>query len=183
MRIVDLSTEDDCVVEQVATLLLEGVAVHSSNPWSDVTSALDEVGESFDANHISRVAFDDGDTMLGWTAGYSTYNGYIWQLYPLVLATHSFNLDIGHLLIQDFEEQVRTRGGLSILLSIDVEPALIAPSILCENNLWQHMTALQRLDNHRIEFFRQLGFTIVGVIPNAHGQGKPDVLLERSVTR
>lgn len=182
MRIVDLCNEDDGVVEQVATLLMGGVFAHQSHTWTDKTTALDEIGESFEANHISRVGFDDSGKLLGWAAGYSIYNGYIWQVYPLALT--AFNLDIGHRLLQDFEEQVRAHGGLGILLSIDVE--LTLPT-LHEKDLstdpWQHIISLQHLDNHRIEFFRQLGFAIVGIIPNAQGRGKPNILLERSVAR
>jgi aminoglycoside 6'-N-acetyltransferase I len=45
--------------------------------------------------------------------------------------------------------------------------------------------AVQRLRNlgdHPFTFYQRVGFTIVGVIPDANGFGKPDILMAKRVT-
>jgi aminoglycoside 6'-N-acetyltransferase I len=36
---------------------------------------------------------------------------------------------------------------------------------------------------HPYEFYQKLGYVIVGVIPDANGPGKPDILMAKSLAR
>jgi len=42
---------------------------------------------------------------------------------------------------------------------------------------------IRNLGRHPYEFYQKLGYVIVGVIPDANGLGKPDILMAKSVAR
>jgi aminoglycoside 6'-N-acetyltransferase I len=73
--IVDLQSEDEATIRQVAALLVEGFALNWPEAWPDVESAVEEVRESFGSDRISRVALADNESVLGWIGGMSTYDG------------------------------------------------------------------------------------------------------------
>ncbi|TMD90308.1 MAG: N-acetyltransferase, partial [Chloroflexi bacterium] len=62
MHIVDLRSENESVIRQVAMLLVEGFAANWPGSWPDLESAMEEVRESLAAGRISRVAFDEDGT-------------------------------------------------------------------------------------------------------------------------
>jgi aminoglycoside 6'-N-acetyltransferase I len=57
--IVDLQSEDEATIRQVAALLVEGFAMNWPEAWPDLESAVEEVRESFGRDRISRVALAD----------------------------------------------------------------------------------------------------------------------------
>jgi aminoglycoside 6'-N-acetyltransferase I len=184
MRIVDLLPADESAIQQVATLLVEGFAAHYPTAWPTLGSAVEEVQESFGDGHISRVAFDEDGSVLGWIGGISVYHGHVWELHPLVVKVQQQSKGVGRALVLDFEDRVRERGGLTILLGTDDEDH---QTTLSDVNLYphvcEHITMLRNLNHHPYEFYQKLGYVIVGVIPDANGPGKPDILMAKSVVR
>jgi aminoglycoside 6'-N-acetyltransferase I len=89
---------------------------------------------------------------------------------------------VGRALVLDFEEQVRLRGGLTILLGTDDEADL---TTLSSVDLYDHLPAklagAKGSPPHALEFYRKLGYTIIGVIPDANGRGKPDIIMGKRV--
>jgi aminoglycoside 6'-N-acetyltransferase I len=59
--------------------------------------------------------------VIGWIAGSPQYGGRVWELHPLVVRPDAQRRGIGRALVNDFETQVRMRGGLTILLGSDDE--------------------------------------------------------------
>jgi aminoglycoside 6'-N-acetyltransferase I len=184
MRIVDLHADDEPAIQQVATLLVEGFAVHYPEAWPTLESALEAVRESFGEGHISRIAIAEDDTVLGWIGGISVYHGNVWELHPLVVSLRQQGKGIGRALVLDFEDQVRERGGLTILLGTDDEDHQTTLSdVNLYPNVYEHIAHIKNLNRHPYEFYQKLGYVIVGVIPDANGVGKPDILMAKSVAR
>ena len=42
-----------------------------------------------------------------------------------------------------------------------------------------NLANIRNLKNHPYEFYIKQGFTIVGVIPDANGPGKPDIIMAK----
>ena len=84
--------------------------------------------------------------------------------------------------VKDFEEQVRLRGGSTIYLGTDDENSRTS---LGGVDLYPDPLALaakiQNLARHPFEFYRKVGFTIVGLLPDANGFGKPDIFMAKRV--
>src|SRR5260370_23762442 len=114
MHIVDLRSDDEAAIRQIAALLVEGFAANWPHAWPDLEAALEEVRESFAAGRISRVALDeDGRTVLGWIGGISQYRGHVWELHPMVVRVSQQGKSIGRALVADLEARVKERGGLT----------------------------------------------------------------------
>ena len=184
MRIVDLHHEDMSAISQVAALLIEGFATHWPEAWPDMESALEEVQESFGTDRISRIALDENDTVVGWIGGMSQYDGHVWELHPLVVRVNQQGKGIGCALVADFEERVKECGGLTITLGTDdVSQQTSLSGINLFPDVWEHIAKIRNLKHHPYEFYQKLGYAIVGVMPDANGPGKPDILMAKSIVR
>jgi aminoglycoside 6'-N-acetyltransferase I len=184
MHIIDLLPDNQQAIHQIAQILVDGFREHWPTAWPDMDSALQEVQESFADDRISRIALDDSGDVLGWIGGISTYDGNVWELHPLVVRTDLQRQGIGRALVLDLEEQVRARGGLTIMLGSDDEDGMTSlAAIDLYPDLWQKIANIQNLRRHPYEFYQKLGYSIVGVVPDANGPGKPDILMAKRVSR
>ncbi len=182
MHIVDLRPDAEAAIHQVAALLVEGFAANWPHAWPDLESALEEVRESFAVGRISQVALDEDGTVLGWIGGISQYRGHVWELHPLVVHVSQQGKGIGRALVADLEERVKERGGLTIILGTDdVTGQTSLSGINLYPHVWEHVTHIRNLSRHPYEFYQKLGYVIVGVMPDANGLGKPDILMAKSV--
>ncbi|MCH9670965.1 MAG: hypothetical protein K0U93_05890 [Gammaproteobacteria bacterium] len=43
----------------------------------------------------------------------------------------------------------------------------------------RHIRAIENLNRHQFEFYQKQGYVIVGVVPDANGFGKPDILMTK----
>ncbi len=48
-------------------------------------------------------------------------------------------------------------------------------------NLWEKIRDIRNLNNHPFEFYQKMGYIITGVVPDANGIGKPDILMAKRV--
>jgi aminoglycoside 6'-N-acetyltransferase I len=46
-------------------------------------------------------------------------------------------------------------------------------------NLWEKIRYIQDLKGHPFGFYQKLGYIITGVVPDANGRGKPDILMAK----
>lgn len=86
-------------------------------------------------------------------------------------------------MVANFEEQARQRGGLTITLGTDDEDGMTSLSE-CDlyDDLWGRLKNIQNLKRHPFEFYQKMGYVITGVVPDANGTGKPDILMSKRVT-
>ena len=152
--------------------MVEDFATDFPGSWPDLDSALEEVRKSFGEARISRVAFDEDGTVLGWIGGISQYRGHVWELYPLVVRISHRGQGIERALVADLEEHVKACGGLTITLGTD---DLFDQTSLSGINLypqvWDHLAHLRNLSHRPYEFYQKQGYVIVGVMPGANGLG------------
>ena len=184
MHIVDLHSDNELAIREVAALLVESFAANWPEAWPDLETAREEVRESFEAGRISRVALDEDGIVLGWIGGISHYRGHVWELHPLVVRVSHQGQGIGRALVADLEERVKERGGLTITLGTDdVTGQITLAEINLFPHVWEHVTHIKNLSRHPYEFYQKRGYVIVGVMPDANGLGKPDILMAKSVVR
>ena len=182
MRIVDLHPGDTEAVQQVADILVEGFKEHWPDAWPDTQSALEEVRESFGPERVSRVVIDENGTVLGWIGGISQYRGRVWELHPIVVDPKHQREGIGRALVTDFEEQVRQRGAFTVMLgSDDVDNLTTLSGVALYPAPWEHVASIKNLGGHPYEFCQKLGYVIMGVVPDANGPGKPDILMAKRI--
>jgi aminoglycoside 6'-N-acetyltransferase I len=182
MQIIDLLPNDQQMIELVTAVLHTGFQTHYPDSWPDMESARVEVAEVFQPGRICRVAVAEDGTVLGWVGGISQYNGRAWELHPLVVHPAYQGQGVGRALVADLEAQVRARGGVTIFLGTDdVDSQTSLSNVDVYPDPLTHLARLQNLNRHPFEFYQKVGFAIVGIIPDANGPGKPDILMAKRV--
>lgn len=184
MKIIDLPDQNPEFIQQTAEILVAGFRDHWPNAWSTLEDALQEVKESLEDGRISRIAVNEDDQVLGWVGGIREYEGHAWQLHPLVVHPDHRGKGIGRALVTDLEAIVRLRQGTTIYLGTDDEDSMTS---LSDKDLYpdvfEHISRIKNIKGHPYEFYQKLGFSIVGVIPDANGLGKPDILMAKRVSK
>jgi len=182
MKIINLSTDEKTLVEQAARLLFEGFKEKWPNAWPTMEAALKEVNECLDPERILCIAIDENGNALGWIGALTEHDGIAWELHPLVVDPQCQGQGIGRALVYDLEQQVKQRGGITIYLGTDDESHMTS---LTGKDLYanarEHIANIQNLRGHPYEFYQKLGYSIVGVIPDANGPGKPDILMAKKM--
>jgi aminoglycoside 6'-N-acetyltransferase I len=182
MQIIDLQPSDEQAIRQVAALLVEGFKEHWPDAWPDTESALEEVRESFGEGRISRVAVAEDGTILGWIGGIEEYHGKVWELHPLVVSPPHQGKGIGRALVADLEAQVRARGAYTLRLGTDdTDHQTTLSGVDLYPDVCRHIAGIKNLRRHPFEFYQKLGFSIVGVMPDANGPGKPDIYMAKRI--
>ncbi|MFN0072350.1 MAG: GNAT family N-acetyltransferase [Chloroflexota bacterium] len=182
MPVVALQRHHTRRIKETAVMLVEAFRAHYPKAWPTVDSAILEVQESFNDNRISRAAVDDRGHVLGWIGAIRVYDGHVWELHPLVVRPDMQRKGIGRALVLDLEQEVRQRGGITLLVGTDDEDDQTSlagvdlyPDPLCA------LSDIRNVNRHPYEFYLKLGFAIVGVVPDANGLGKPDILMAKRI--
>ena len=182
MKITDLTADNARAVEEVARLLVEGFRDTGSEAWTDLEDARKEVIESFQPGRITRIALDQEGAVQGWIGGIEQYDGNVWELHPLVVRVDCQRQGVGRALVLDLEEQVALRGGGTITLGTDDENGRTSVGgIELYPDVLGKLREIHNLRKHPFEFYQNVGFEIVGIIPDANGFGKPDILMAKRV--
>lgn len=182
MYLTDLDPTNPAILQQAAALLVEGFREHWPEAWPTQEEAVQEVLDAAVPDKICRVALDTDGTVLGWIGGQPEYDGNVWELHPMVVHAEQRGRGIGRMLIADLEDRVRERGGLCIQLGTDDEDDMTTlGGADLYTDLWDKIANIRNLKGHPYEFYQKCGFTITGVVPDANGRGKPDIIMGKRI--
>ena len=182
MKIITITPANETIIHQAAQLLTDAFREHWPNAWSTFEDALEEIHEMFEPEKIARAAVDDDGNLLGIIGGILQYDGHVWELHPLAVQPNIQKQGIGRALVEDFEEQVRQRGGLTITLGSDDEDGMTSLSnVDLYEDTWEKIQNIRNLKRHPYEFYQKLGYVITGIVPDANGKGKPDIIMSKRV--
>ncbi len=181
VKIVDLKPEDTQAIEQVAVLLMEAFQ-HITEFVDTLEQAHGEIKESFAPGRISRTAVEEDGTILGWVGGISQYDGNVFELHPLAVKPNFHRGGVGKALVADFEAQARARGAITVILGTDDD---FDATNLSGKDLYPDIAAkianIKNIKNHPFEFYQKCGYVIIGLVPDANGFGKPDIIMGKRV--
>ena len=176
--IEDLRHDDQIGVEQAASMLAEAFP-----HWlPTIEEARAEVAEALLPDRLCLAA-RAGEEILGWVGCIPEYS-HAWELHPLVVRADVRGKGVGRALVATLEERVSALGALTLYLGTDDDrdvPGTTAGGIDLFPEPLAHATALAVID-HLVSFYRRVGFEVVGLIPDANGPGKPDVLMAKRVS-
>ena len=182
MKFISLALDQDNLIQQAAQILVDAFETHSPKAWPTLADGLDEVHEMLAVDRILRVALDADRNVSGWIGGIPQYDGHVWELHPLVVKPELQGKGIGRALVLDFEEQVRSRGALTITLGTDDEDNRTSLSnVDLYDDTWRKINEISNSNRHSYEFYQKMGYVITGVIPDADGIGKPDILMSSRI--
>ncbi|HRJ40392.1 MAG: GNAT family N-acetyltransferase [Caldilineaceae bacterium] len=178
-RISDLTPQMTEEIAQAAILLQRVFAPQGS--WATLAEAEQEVAEMLDPARFVRVALAQGQ-VIGWIGGIPEYGGNVWELHPLLVAPEWQRRGVGRALVADFEARVQERGGLTVQLGTDdVTDATSLSGVDLYRDTWRQIAEIRNLNGHPFEFYQKQGYTIIGVMPDANGRGRPDIYMGKRI--
>ena len=184
LRIIDLDPYNRIVIEQAAAVLVAGFKQHYPNSWPDMKAGLEEVYDALAPQKIVRIAINSTDQVVGWVGAQPEYDGNVWELHPLVVHPNYQGLGIGSALVADLEGILRERDVKTLMLGSDDEDDQTSLSGLdLYPDVLEHATKVRNINRHPYEFYQKAGFVIVGVIPDANGFGRPDIIMAKRICR
>ena len=182
LHIKNFTSRDTHFLNHAANLLVEEFKEHWPDAWPDFDSAMAEVQEALNPENINRIAVDDNNNLIGWIGASKRYHGQTWELHPLVVKSENQGKGIGRSLVKDLEKQLKRLGGMTIYLGTDDEDNMTSVSgIDLYPNLPGSLNQIKNHKNHPFEFYLKMGFSVIGIIPDANGLGKPDILMSKRI--
>ena len=163
-----------------AAAILVRAFAHAPAAWHTLEDATAQVDTFFDDEDRSALAAIDGGRLVGWIGLIRTYS-HAFELHPIAVDPDRQRCGVGSILIGALEDLARREGALSLYLGADDD---FGGTSLCGAdpypNLLASLAAVEaRGERHPIGFYRKLGFALAGLIPDANGLGKPDILLAK----
>jgi aminoglycoside 6'-N-acetyltransferase I len=103
----------------------------------------------------------------------------------MVVRRERRRLGIGRALVAAFEDEAGRRGGLTATLGTDDDAGMTSLSgVNLYDDVPHHIAALRDLGrSHPFLFYRRMGYVVTGVVPDANGPGRPDILMSKSLVR
>jgi aminoglycoside 6'-N-acetyltransferase I len=176
MTLVPLSTLTPTQHDALAQLTFEAAAEHSP-AWLPTLDAARELLADAAPKH-ALVALDD-ERPTGWIAAAHSWSR-IWEIHPLVVGIASQRCGIGRQLVAAVEAIARAHGVLTMILGTsDNTTATSLSDVDLYIDTGTHLTAATSHRSHPLAFWQRVGYTVVGVIPDAEGAGKPSIQLAK----
>ncbi len=171
-----LSPDDEKGIRAAAEIIVAAF-VHFPDTWETVEDGLEEVREALEPGKICLVARDEQGQILGWVGGQHHY-AMVWELHPLAVQPEWQGKGVGAALVAELETRIRAAGGLTVTLGTDDE---IDGTNLYGRDLYPDVLgAAQNIritNGHPYAFYEKQGYVITGLIPDANGFGRPDIIM------
>lgn len=167
--------EDGAHVTAAAALLA------SAFPQAYADCAAEEVTQILAPERIAVKAVAGGE-LIGFAGAIPQYGATGWELHPVVVDARHRSRGVGSALVRKIERLCSARGAATLYLGTDDEFGLTSLSG-CDlyGDLYGRIAGIQNLRAHPYEFYQKLGYRIVGVIPDANGFGKPDIIMAKRI--
>jgi aminoglycoside 6'-N-acetyltransferase I len=178
LRIVSFNAATGDYFAQAAKLLADTFLC-----WADFGEASKVLEDCAGEGNILLFAVE-GEALAGVVGANPQYDGKVWELHPLAVAAAMRGQGVGRKLVAALEREISERGGITVYLGSDDESnATSLSNTDIYENLPQKIGGIQNLRRHPYEFYQKCGYTIVGVVPDANGFGKPDIMMAKRVGR
>ncbi|WP_439647434.1 GNAT family N-acetyltransferase [Brucepastera parasyntrophica] len=170
-------------MEKAAAILTETFKGLGKDAWPTREAALDEVRECVEEPNICIGIFADGE-LAGWGGLRPMYDK-TWELHPLVIAGSFQGRGLGRLLLSGLETRAVEKGITGIVLGTDDETGSTSLSqrAITGENIFEEIIHIRNLKNHPFEFYRKCGYIITGIVPDANGEGRPDIWMWKKLRR
>lgn len=166
---------------EAAAHLLHTAFPNAEFAWPTPDAARAEVETFLGEGRRAFFALID-DNVTGWI-GAIIVSPWLWELHPLVVAPPHQGHGIGTALVQRLETAARVAGATTMYLGTDDD---WGGTNLHDRELYPDvLTAAQEIAptaRHPYRFYEKLGYTVTGLIPDASGFGKPDIIMAKRLT-
>lgn len=178
---VEASSES---IDEAAKILKTAFVGLDKDAWLDLENEVKEVLECIEDPNICIGVYDEANKgeLCGWVGLRPLYPK-TWELHPLIVKWEYRKMGVGRRLITELEKIAQTKGIIGIVLGTDDETGStsLSEKEINGNNVFEEIRKIKNLKNHPYEFYRRCGYTIVGLVPDANGKGKPDIWMWKRI--
>ena len=173
--------ESSETMEQAVKILLETFPRAGMWPDIDEKQAFEEVDKCVDTENIC-IGIKINAKLIGWVGLRPMYEK-TWELQPLVISNDYQGKGFGRILINEVEKIARKKGIIGIFCGSDDETnkTSLSEKEITSKNIFEEIITIKNYKNHPFEFYVKCGYSIIGIIPNANGLKKPDILLWKDI--
>ncbi len=178
-RLAGLSAGPPAWPEQAASLLKACFPGEDGYPTSKKARA--EVNDLRE-NATCLIIAVDAAGVAGLVGGLEAYRGRVWELHPLAVRADRRGQGIGGHLVRMLEEEALLAGAGTVILGTDdtEERTSIGGRSILPGAL-ESLRCLRDTGGHPFAFYLKLGYEVTGVVPDANGPGKHDILMSKSL--
>lgn len=142
-----------------------------------------ETAQFVDKDERLALAAMEHGAVRGWIGAITQGYDFGWELHPLVVAPEHQYRGIGTQLVRALEDRARAEGICTLYVGSDDEFAgTNIHGIDLYPDIPRHIRDVAPTGGHPLAFYRKVGFTVVGLIPDVNGPGKPDILMAKRLT-
>ncbi len=175
MKIYKLDGTKHSALKRVAALLHEAFP----HAYRNLEEAFEEAKSLCIGDFVVLVA-EVEDEIVGVIGAKAQYAHTGWELHPLAVTKTYQGKGIGRALYETLEDSMRAKGCVTLYLGTDDE---FDRTSLSQVDLYEDtftaIANIENLDRHPYAFYEKMGFKIVGVIPDANGLNKPDIMMAK----
>lgn len=142
--------------------------------WPTLADAMEEIDELRGKRESLLLCAVEENEIVGW-AGLLPEYGKLFELHPLVVRHDWQRKGIGTALLHEIMRAAREKGGLTLLAGAGDETGETSfANVDLYEDLPGKLAAFEP-GTHQSAFYMQHGFTVVGVVPDVNGIGRPDI--------
>lgn len=165
-----------------AARILRQAFTHMSSAYGGPGEAEAEVASFLSDGDRAALAAVDGVRLLGWIGRIAAYS-HAWELHPLVVDPPVQRRGVGAALVAALEGDAAAQGVLTLYLGTDDD---FGGTNLFGRDLFPDVAGkiagLEPTRGHPFAFYRRLGYEVVGLVPDANGPGRPDILMAKRLS-
>ena len=182
LSIVDLRDSDVDRINQIAQFLYKCFRKYAPEWLPDLESCKDEVEESFEPGRRSRVLIDSDGKALGWISTIIDDN--VWEIHPIAVSPEEQRKGYGAMLVSDVAALAKADGAVAIWAGTSDETGATSFSdVDLYKNPAGSFEGFRAPPDHAINFWVKTGFSIVGVMPDEEGLGKPGIHFAKRICK
>jgi len=179
---ITIDSTNLALINELAQLTYLAFKVHAPNWLPSETDAKRQVLRATEPDRINRVLLSPNATPIGWIGVIPINHGRIWEIHPLAISPAQQGHGYGRMLVQEIERLAAERGVLGLMAGTSDETgATPLYGIDLYQNPFEGLNKLNSIENHPVVFWQKIGFTIVGVVPDAEGRGRPALSLAKRI--
>ncbi len=175
--IIDLDANDSALVERLAIITFEAFKENAPDWIPTIELARKQVLSAGSRGRLGRVIIEDGQA-AGWIG--MIKGEHVWEIHPISVAVERQYRGLGRLLVEDAACIAKSAGALTLYAGTSDE---VGTTNLFGVDLYDDpassISNIQAVGRNPYKFWVRAGFSLVGLLPDAEGAGKPAIQLAR----
>lgn len=175
--LIDLDANDPDLLEKLAHITYDSFQEHAPSWLPTLARAREELIEACGPGHLGRVLLHEGQP-AGWIGVIP--GRCVWEIHPIAVAIEQQGKGFGGALVEDVARIAANAGALSVFAGTSDETGTtnLFGADLYKDPI-ESLRNLRTTGRSPVVFWQKVGFSVVGLMPDEEGLGKPGIYLAK----